>query len=188
MAETLRTYAQMLTVLADNSAGEISAADLRSSLASLTQLWGSFSMYQRTNFSLISGEAIVTYDLKTASAAPSGVLSGTAGTGRWTVPTNGNGYYRISYGGALEPGRWSGDGQYSLSIYRNGSVLLNAPSLYMSVHESLGGIDSTNSVAGEVFVLCSDGDIIDMRLDKVDGSSDSTVDMNTAFLLMQRMQ
>jgi hypothetical protein len=164
MAETLRTYDQLLTLLADNETGEISAQDLRDVIHSIHQCWAGMAKRATSDQSVGSGTATkITMNSGREGDAMPDALDLT--NDRITIPANGDGIYMIHYGANMKAA--AGSQTYELQIFQDGIHLLS------DGIDPLGEGTEWQCLNGVMLTFLQEGDQIELYADF--GASGGTV-------------
>jgi hypothetical protein len=182
MAETTRTWSQVLASLADNDTGEIGAQDLKDALHSVYQCWGSLvrSGLSTTSISFSfsdTEERVINYDRK----LDYGGIQGSLTTDDLCILAGGDGIYKVTYGLCFTP--VVGD-IYRLYLKKDNSRLYthNAEPQGEAVS---GQARLTLSGFGHI-TGAAESNCYDMWLGR-DGSGNDTITIHAAWFAMERV-
>lgn len=182
MAETVRTWSDILALLADNETGEISAQDLRDALFNTYLCWGSLvhSGLGGTTLTFGAGdddEQVVGYD----RVLDEGGIDASGTTDDMTILAGGDGIYKVEYGVSLDPG------SNVMRIYlRKGASRFYTHNPEPQV-EGDGSINNL-SMSGVGYVTGAvEGDTYSMWLERVSGTT-SSVQIHSAYFNMTRVK
>lgn len=180
MAETTRTWAQVLALLADNETGEIGAQDLKDALHSIYQCWASLvrSGLGAAGISFAFSDTeqqVVNYD----RALDYGGIDASLSSDDHTILAGGDGVYKVDYGLVIEP---AGD-TYNLYLKKDTSRLYshNAEGFSDDHGQSHMLLTGKGHITG-----CAENDVYSLWLGR-SGTGNDTLKVYAAWFLMERV-
>lgn len=114
MADTIRTRSSILTLFADNTAGDISPQDLRDFVVSAHGVYGAIYGGSTTAFAINSSTGSATRITNSTNSGPSAGTTLAPSTGKITVGTDG--VYQTHFTGSF---RGSTGEEYTFEVFKN---------------------------------------------------------------------
>ena len=179
MADTIRTQAQILTLLADNTTGDISPQDHRDQVVS-GAVYGGMGMDADTAPTQGSiGTSFIKVTIWDIDLPSSGVVADSTTNNDLTVPTNGAGDYNISLGMTLSG---TSSTTFTFEVFVNAAQTTDKAGFSMKV--GTGG--DVQTCARNWILTLADADVLTAYV-KADGASKS-ITVDYGHLIIRRLK